>query len=119
MTGDAGLQSALAVAIFYDTAIEHGVEHDPDGLPALIARTRHRIGGLPGKRISERRWLTTFLVVRRADLLHPHNAARRVDWPDSVGRVDALAGLVRTGRLALRPPLAVNPWGDHTFTLLR
>jgi chitosanase len=117
MTGDAALTSALAVAIFYDTAIEHGVEHDYDGLPALIARTRHRVGGLPGKRITERRWLSTFLKVRRADLLHPHNHARQVDWPDSVGRVDALARLVHMNRLGLRPPLAVNPWGDHTFML--
>ena len=103
------------MAIFYDTAIEHGTAHDPDGLPALIARTRHRVGSVA--HAGERRWLAAFLTVRRADLLAPHNRARRVDWPDSVGRVDALRHLLRAGHVNLRPPLAVNPWGDRTFTL--
>jgi chitosanase len=114
---EARLKTPLAVAIFYDTAIEHGTAHDYDGLPALISRTRARAGGLPGAHVGERRWLATVLRVRRADLLHPHNVARRADWPESVGRVDALARLLRAGHTGLRPPLRVNPWGDYTFTL--
>ncbi|WCB91680.1 Chitosanase [Baekduia alba] len=115
-----GLRTPLAVAIFYDTAIEHGTAQDADGLPALVARTRRRARGLPAApHITERRWLMTFLAVRRADLLAPHNRARRVDWPDSVGRVDALAHLLRAGHADLEPPLAVDPWGDNVFTLTR
>jgi chitosanase len=114
MAAAARLKTPLAIAIFYDTAIEHGIEKDPDGLPSLIDRTRRRLHALPGRAVSERRWLATFLRVRRADLLHPHNGARRVDWPDSVGRVDALSSLLRDGHLSLTPPLRVNPWDDAT-----
>jgi chitosanase len=113
----AGLTSPLAVAIFYDTAIEHGIASDPDGLPALIARTHRREGGLPRNGANPLRWLEVFLAVRRADLLHPHNRARQVDWPESVGRVSALRRLLVTGHWQLAPPLSVDPWGDHVFTL--
>ena len=112
-------KTPLAIAIFYDTAIEHGIEKDPDGLPSLIDRTRRRLHALPGRAVSERRWLTTFLRVRRADLLHPHNRARRVDWPESAGRVDALASLLRDGHTGLAPPLRVNPWKDARPFVLR
>jgi chitosanase len=90
---------------------------DPDGLPALIERTRQQAGGLPATGVDERAWLQAILAVRRADLLHPDNRARRVDWPESVGRVDALRRLLLSGQTGLRPPLAVNPWGDRTFHL--
>jgi chitosanase len=116
LAGATGLTSPLAVAIFYDTAIEHGTSEDPDGLPALIARTVTAAGGAPAA-VGEARWLAAFLDVRRADLLDPHNRARRVDWPESVGRTSALRHLLLTGALDLAPPLAVNPWGDRTFTL--
>jgi chitosanase len=119
MAAAARCKTPLAIAIFYDTAIEHGVEKDPDGLPALIDRTRRRLHALPGRAVSERRWLATFLRVRHADLLHPHNRARRVDWPDSVGRVDALASLLRDGHMGLTPPVRVNPWHDAAPFVLR
>lgn len=119
MAAAARLTTPLAIAIFYDTAIEHGIEKDPDGLPSLIDRTRRRLHTLPGRAVSERRWLATFLRVRRADLLHPRNRARRVDWPDSVGRVDALAALLHDGHTGLTPPLRVNPWHDATPFVLR
>jgi chitosanase len=119
MAAAARLKTPLAIAIFYDTAIEHGIEKDPDGLPSIIDRTRRRLHALPGRAVSERRWLATFLRVRRADLLHPHNRARRVDWPDSVGRVDALASLLRDGHTGLTPPVRVNPWNDATPFVLR
>jgi chitosanase len=119
MAAAARLKTPLAIAIFYDTAIEHGIEKDPDGLPSLIDRTRRHLHALPGRAVSERRWLTTFLRVRRADLLHPHNRARRVDWPESVGRVDALASLLHHGHTGLTPPLRVNPWHDATPFVLR
>jgi chitosanase len=111
------LRTPLAVAILYDTAIQHGTGKDADGLLTLIGRTRARLHGLPGRRISERRWLTTFLRVRRADLRHPHNRDRRADWPESVGRVNALMTLLRTGRTGLRPPLRIDPWGGEPFVL--
>lgn len=119
MAAAARLKTPLAIAIFYDTAIQHGVEQDPDGLPSLIARTRTRLHALPGHAVSERRWLATFLRIRRTDLLHPHNHARRIDWPDSIGRVDTLSTLLRDGHTGLTPPLRVNPWGDPRPFVLR
>lgn len=112
-----GLTSALAVAVFYDTAIQHGTDLDPDGLPALIDRADARAGGRPGGAVSEGVWLAALLSARRADLLHPHNRDRAADWPESVGRVDALRGLLKERRFDLAPPIAVNPWGDHVFTV--
>jgi chitosanase len=114
LAGTTGLASPLAVAIFYDTAIEQGAGDDPDGLPALIARTRDQAGGGPAQ-VGEAQWLTDFLAVRRADLLAPHDRSRRVDWPESVGRVEAFQRLLGAGQLSLAPPVAINPWGDHTF----
>ncbi|WP_445151311.1 chitosanase [Baekduia sp. Peel2402] len=111
------LRTPLATAIFYDTAIQHGTGKDPDGLITLIGRTRARLHALPGKRVSERRWLATFLRLRRADLKHPHNRDRRADWPESVGRVDAFMTLLRAGRTGLNPPLRVDPWGGEPFVL--
>jgi chitosanase len=119
MAAAARLKTPLAIAIFYDTAIEHGIEKDPDGLPSLIDRTRRRLHALPGRAVSEHRWLATFLRVRRADLLHPHNRARRADWPESVGRVNALASLLHHGHTGLTPPVSVNPWHDATPFVLR
>jgi chitosanase len=33
-----GIRTPLGVAVLYDTAVQHGVADDPDGLPALIRR---------------------------------------------------------------------------------
>jgi chitosanase len=112
-----GLTSALAVAVFYDTAIQHGTDLDPDGLPALIDPADVRAGGRPGGAVTEGAWLAALLSARRADLLHPHNRDRAADWPESVGRVDALRGLLLKRRFDLAPPVSVNPWGDHVFTV--
>ncbi|MGA5704293.1 chitosanase [Peterkaempfera bronchialis] len=112
-----GLTSALAVAVFYDTAIQHGTDVDADGLPALIEQADAQAGGRPGEGVTEGAWLTALLSVRRADLLHPHNHDRAVDWPESVGRVDALQQLVTDRQFDLAPPVTVDPWGDEEFTV--
>ena len=112
-----GLDSALAVAILYDTAIQHGTDLDPDGLPALIEQADARAGGRPGQGATEGGWLDALLDVRRADLLRPHNRDRAADWPESVGRVEALRRLVADRQFDLRPPVTVDPWGDHDFTV--
>jgi chitosanase len=111
-----GLRTPLGVAILYDTVVQHGTSDDPDGLGALLARTRDRAGGNPADGVAEKLWLDAFLDVRAADLRHPHDAASRDVWAASVDRVDALRGLVDGNRPDLAPPVSVTVDGDD-YTL--
>ncbi|HYE57881.1 MAG TPA: chitosanase [Rhodothermales bacterium] len=104
----AGLKLPLAIVVVYDTIIQHGEGDDLDGLPALIERTTRVLGGTPASGVDERRWLRTFLAVRRATLLHAHDPATREGWRASVDRVDILATLERTGALDLGGPLHIR-----------
>ena len=114
----AGLRSALAVAIFFDTTVQHGTGPDPDGLPALIARTQLVAGGRPGADLSEASWLTSFNHVRLEDLLHPHNRDRLADWPASADRARSDQRLVDGGYFDLSGRIPVRVFGD-SFTLRR
>jgi chitosanase len=114
----AGLRSALAFAIFFETAVQHGTGPDPDGLPALIARTQRIAGGRAGAGISEASWLTSFNHVRLEDLLHPHNRARLADWPASADRARSDQRLVDGGYFNLSGRIPVRVFGD-SFTLGR
>ena len=114
----AGLRSALAVAIFFETTVQHGTGPDPDGLPALIARTQLVAGGRPGADLSEASWLTSFNHVRLEDLLHPHNRDRLTDWPASADRARSDQRLVDRGYFDLTGRIPVRVFGD-SFTLGR
>jgi chitosanase len=103
-----GLRTPLGVAILYDTAVQHGVGDDPDGLPALITRTGERTSGDEG----EKAWLQAFLDVRAEDLRDPHDKDTRAVWAESVDRVDALRDLVDSDRHPLHPPITVKVDGD-------
>lgn len=110
-----GVRSPLGIAIFLDTLLQHGDGTDPDGLPALVDRTTAR-QRRPTDAASERRWLAAFLEVREETLVDPVNAGHREFWPLSVGRVAALAELVRLNALPLAPPVLANPYGlAHTI----
>ncbi|MGE3326852.1 MAG: chitosanase [Acidimicrobiia bacterium] len=111
-----GLQTALALTAVYDTAIQHGDGDDPDSLQAIIGETTKRLGGSPSSGIDERAWLTEFLAVRRRHLLNAAQPATRAAWRESVGRVDALQSLVKSGNLDLTGPFSVTVYGDR-FTI--
>ena len=100
-----GLRTPLALAALYDAMIQHGDGGDPDGVPALVRRTAARVGSVSAA--GERRWLLAFLAVRRADLLHPADAATQAGWTQSVDRVDVWAYLVRTRQWQLHAPVRV------------
>lgn len=102
-----GLKTALGRAIFYDTIIQHGDGEDPDGLPALIATTKKKMGGTPKTGVDEKKWIAAFLDVRRADLAHAHDPDTRDEWAQSVGRVDAFKQLIRSGNFDLNSPLVI------------
>ncbi len=101
-----GLRTPLSLAALYDATIQHGDGGDPDGVPALVRRTTARVG--PVAAAGERRWVLAFLAVRRADLLHPADAATQAGWAQSVDRVDVWVYLVRTGQWRLRAPVRVE-----------
>jgi chitosanase len=111
-----GIQTALGKAIFYDTVIQHGDGDDPDGLPALIAATTKKMKGTPKTGIDEKKWLSSFLNVRRADLAHAHDPATREEWAKSVGRVESLMQLVKSGNLDLHGPFTIE-WEHEYYTI--
>lgn len=110
---DVGIHTALGEAVFYDTLIQHGDGDDPDGLPALITATKKKAGGLPKTGIDEKKWLATFLDVRKADLAHAHNADTREEWAKSVTRVDSLKQLLRSGNFDLTHSVSFAWEGEH------
>jgi chitosanase len=107
-----GIRTPLGVAILFDTAVQHGTAGDPDGMPALITRTREKAGGDPAGSAAQKTWLLAFLEIRAEDLRNPDDRASRTVWADSVDRVDALRRLVDEDRYALSPPLKINVSGD-------
>ncbi len=109
-----GLRSAIARAQLFDTAIQHGPGDDPDGLPALIARTTAKVG-LPSA-AGEARWLAAFFDVRIADLRNPANRETAAAWRDSVDRVECMRRLVATGHVDLHGPMSFSVYGDD-FTV--
>jgi Glycosyl hydrolase family 46/Ricin-type beta-trefoil lectin domain-like len=113
-----GLTTPLGLAIIYDSLIQHGSTSHPDALPALIERANASAGGTPGQ-VAEREWLAAFLDVRESTLVNPTEPADREIWPNSVGRVEALADLLADDRDALAPPIEVNPYGTRHVLLPR
>lgn len=111
-----GLSWPLSLLCLYDAEIQHGDGEDPDGVPALLARTQSQVGGTPLSGIEEDVWLAAFLQIRKADLLQPSNHETQAEWSESVGRVAALQSLLEQGKTHLSPPLSIAPWGD-SFSL--
>jgi chitosanase len=112
-----GVQTPLGIAIAYDTAVQHGMGTDPDGLPAIVERANTLAGGTPATGVPETEWLQSFLTVREEVLEDPANANTARVWRASVGRVHALQELLDEGNLDLEPPITINPFGTaHTLS---
>lgn len=106
----------LARAALYDAIIQHGEGDDPDGLPALLAKTAKSASGTPASGVDEKRWLEAFFTVRRADLAHASDPSTRQAWSESVGRVDALRAIAKSGNYDLHGPIVVHS-GDVEGTV--
>jgi chitosanase len=113
---DAGLKTALAQAVLYDSIIQHGNGDDCDGLPALLQRAQEEAGGTPRTGVDEKAWLTIFLKVRRADLANAYNDDTRKVWRESVDRVDAFSAIAASGNYNLNGPIQVHT-ENHTDTI--
>jgi chitosanase len=103
-----GLKTALARTAVYDALLMHGAGNDPDGLPALLERTRKEAGGTPATGVDEAAWLSAFLRVRREDLANARNPETRRIWAKSVGRVDAFRTLADQGNWELHGPIVLR-----------
>jgi hypothetical protein len=110
LAGDQGVHSPLGIAVFLDSLLLHGMT-GPDSLPVLIARTEAAYGKEVTDSIDEREWVRTFLDVRKAAVGNPADPAHRQWWPLTVGRVDALADLVRRDAWELTSPVLVSAYG--------
>ncbi len=99
-----GLQSPVAYAVFFDSVIQHGNSDDPDGVPALIERTKEQAGD-PAQ--NEEAWLLAFLDVRQKTLENPHNRDTASEWRKSVSRVVALDNIVKENS-ELQTPIQVK-----------
>lgn len=104
----AGLKTALARAVLYDTIIQHGEGDDPDGLPALLQRTQKKVHGTPKTGIDEKIWLQAFLKIRRNNLLHPANPDTQEEWAQSVDRCDAFSAIATAGNYDLHGPIHIH-----------
>ena len=99
----------LGLALYYDTAVNHGpgVADSGDGsFDDIRSRT---IGATPARRGSESAWLRAWLSCRIAVL---------TEWGDNPpdGRIALFRGLLATGNLTLTTPFTWSVYGD-TFTL--
>ncbi|GAB3796268.1 chitosanase [Micromonospora zhanjiangensis] len=108
-----GIRTALGVAVLFDTAVQHGMGADPDGLPALADRATRSARGRPADGTPEQRWLAAFLDVRAETLRHAHDPDTRAVWAESVDRVKALRRLVNDDRHGLTPPVPLTVFGDE------
>jgi chitosanase len=113
---DAGLQTALAQAVLYDSIIQHGNGDDPDGLPALLQRAQDEAEGTPRTGVDEKAWLTVFLKVRREDLANPFNPETQEEWAKSVDRVDAFSAIAASENYNLDGPIEVHT-ENHNDTI--
>jgi chitosanase len=109
-----GLETALARAQLYDTALQHGAADDPDGLFAIIDRTTAAAGapGEPG----EEAWLAEFFEQRIATLEDPFNRETAEGWQASVSRVECMRSIAAAGNVDLDGPIHCTVYGDE-FTV--
>ena len=109
-----GLRNVVSRAELYDTALQHGVGDDPDGLPSLVARTTDRVG--TPEAAGEAAWLDTFFDVRIDDLTNPANEATAEQWRESTDRVECLRTVADNGNSNLDGPVTCTVYGDE-FTV--
>lgn len=113
----AGLKTALAKAVMYDTVIQHGDGDDPDSFYALIKRTNKKMGGSPKDGTDEKKWLNKFLDVRYDDLMNPSDEDTQDEWRESVARVDVFRDIVKAKNYNLDGPIHVRSSEYGNFTI--
>lgn len=108
------VSSPIGQSILFDTILQHGDGNDPDGLRAILKRTRDLMGdaGPAG----EDDFLYGLLEVRRDVLLRPDNNDTRNVWRKSVPRIDALQHLLADNPKLVAPVRVWNKEVDLVIT---
>ncbi|WP_158412853.1 chitosanase [Hyphomicrobium nitrativorans] len=99
-----GVTLPVGRLILYDTILQHGGGEDPDSFGAILERARKTVAA--HEEDGEVEFLNAFLKVRRRVLADPANSETADVWRQSVGRVDALSGLLAHNP-GLEPPVLV------------
>lgn len=125
-----GVKSALGQAIFWDTAIQHGLSNDAvnyqpgktvnwssigsgDSMDDIVKETRAAMGGnVNGNEVA---WINKFLELRLKHLLEWSEEGDQFD-ESSQSRVGALRSIVQAGKLDLSPTFSWTAYGDR-FTI--
>jgi chitosanase len=102
------LQSPLARAELYDTAIQHGTDSDSDSLGAVVSRTVRKVGA--PQAVGEASWLNSFFTERIATLRH---ADPSKGWRDTTDRVECMRRLAQAGQADMPGPLDFTVYGDR------
>ena len=111
-----GLSTPLSLVELYDANIQHGPGDDPDGLPAMIDRTKARAGGSPATGVDEVEWLYAFLAVRRETLENATDPETREAWAESVYRVEIVTQIADDGNFDFAGPIVIDT-PDHQATI--
>jgi chitosanase len=97
-----GAHRNITLGELYDAYVNHG----EDGVRQLVAKT-NRLCGAGTRRVSELKWLKTFLAVRMATL------AADPTWVHAVDRITVYQTLLAQKNYTLRLPLSVDCYGNH------
>lgn len=97
-----GAHRNITLGELYDAYVNHG----EDGVRQLVAKTNRRCG-VGSRKVSELKWLRTFLAVRMATL------AADPTWVHAVDRITVYETLLAQRNYTLRLPLSVDCYGNH------
>jgi chitosanase len=108
MAGQLGVKTNLGVENLFDTALMMGPgTGDCDGMPKIVKETTAAVGGTPATGKSETAWFTTYNQIRIKHMKNPCTPGRQNDWPDAVGRAQALQKLSDQGKSDLGAPITI------------
>jgi len=107
---DQGCATPIALLVIYDTVLQHGNGKDPDGAPAIVARTNTAMGGPPSQDVPEMDWVEKLLEVRKDVLMNATDEETRDQWRESVDRCNALQELLKSGNTDLKQGLSFHVW---------
>ncbi|MFC0434992.1 chitosanase [Kutzneria buriramensis] len=117
MAGQIGAKTNLGVENLFDTALMMGpATTDCDGMPTIVKETTKAVGGTPATDVSEATFFKQYNTIRIKHMKKPCTPGRQDDWPDAVGRAQALQKLWDTGHTGLGPSITIAGGFDITIS---
>jgi chitosanase len=117
VAGQIGVKTNLGVENLFDTALMMGpASTDCDGMPNIVKETTKAVGGTPATGVSEATFFKQYNTIRIRHMKNPCTPGRQNDWPDAVGRAQALQKLWDTGHTSLAPSITIAGGFDITIS---